>query len=723
MDKKPLIDKVAEYLPQNQVALVDEAYDFALQCHMGQLRQSGEPYLAHPVDTAMTVADLQLDGACVAAALLHDVSEDCGVPLEDIEARFGAEVEGMVEGVTRLDKLSSQALEGEAKKAVEGEAQVENLRKMFVAMAEDIRVVLIKLADRLHNMSTLKALSPEKRQRVAQETMEIYVPLAHRLGMWEIKWQLEDLSFRYLQPEEYREIARLVAVRRKARERYVTQVSRILKEELDKAGVKAEITGRAKSIYSIYTKMQKYAAQGKEFSDIHDLLAVRVLVNEVRDCYSALGVVHSLWRPLPGQFDDHIANPTENMYKSLHTTVMCLDARPLEIQIRTHQMHHVAEYGVAAHWKYKEGAKKDMAFEEKIAWLRQLMEWQREQSGAGFLESIKTDIFKDQVFIYTPQGEIKEMPQGATPLDFAYRIHTELGHKCVGAKVNGRLVSLDYQLRNGDTVEIVTTKADRGPSLDWLNLDLGYVRTHQARERIKQWFRRQERAQNVQRGKELLEKELRRLGIGLSEQESLASLFKYDGVDDFLAAVGCGDVSPRMIAQKITAPEERPQTPPPTAPVEPQISSAVKVMGIGDLLTYIAPCCHPVPGDQIVGFVTRSRGVTIHRKDCPNIVNEDEKERLVKVDWGKAERFYPLSIHIEAWDRVGLLRDVSTLVSEEKVNIISVSSTEHEDGSMSIFLTVGISHIGQLSRLFSRIEGIRGVVNVARSLEGVNPGG
>jgi len=722
VDIEPLIDKVREYLAEDKLAMVEDAYRFALEAHASQRRRSGEPYISHPVETAMIVADLHLDETSLAAALLHDVTEDCNVPFTEIGDRFGPEVSKLVEGVTRLDKISSQLQEGGLDKVVESEAQVESLRKMFVVTAEDIRVVLIKLADRLHNMRTLKALPLEKQQKIAKETMEIYAPLAHRLGIWQIKWQLEDLSFRHLQPDTYHQIAKLIAARRVTRERYIARVSRILREELEKAGIKADVTGRPKSIYSVYTKMERYTAQGKEFSDIHDLLALRVFVDNNPDCYSALGVVHSLWHPIPGHFDDFIANPKQNRYRGLHSTVMCLDARPLEVQIRTHHMHRIAEYGVAAHWKYKEGTKRDIEFEEKITWLRQLMEWQRELSGTAFIESIKTDIFQDQVFVYTPKGEIKELPRGATPLDFAYRIHTNLGHRCIGAKVNGRMVSLDYQLHNGDTVEIMATKSDRGPSLDWLNPELGYVKTHQAREKIRQWFRRQERAENIERGRMILEKELRRLGIGFADRERIAGLFKYEGVDDFLAAIGCGDISAHLIALKITAPDERPQTPSAAAPPKPKTSSPVQVLGAGDLLTHIAPCCQPAPGDEIIGFVTRTRGVTIHRKDCPNVLSEDEKERLVKVTWGKSGLSFPVTIRVEAWDRVGLLRDVTSLASDEKINIAAASLDDQSDETLSVFLTLDISTIGQLGRLFSKLEGVSGVINVTRVSEGEHGG-
>jgi len=719
MNIESLVEKVQEYLPEDKLSLVRDAFAFAQEAHKGQLRLTGDPFITHPFETAMIVADLHLDEVSLAAALLHDVPEDCGVPFDEIQEKFGPDISRLVEGMTRLDKISFQVQEGEIRLGSIADAQVESLRKMFVVTAEDIRVVLIKLADRLHNMRTLKPLAPEKQQRISRETMEIYAPLAHRLGIWQIKWQLEDLAFRYLEPDTYRQIAKLLAARRVTRERYIARVSRILNEELANVGIQVEVTGRPKSIYSVHTKMERYAAQGKEFSDIHDLLALRAFVETESDCYSALGIVHSLWRPIPGSFDDFIANPKENKYQGLHTTVMCLDARPLEVQIRTHRMHRVAEYGVAAHWKYKDGSSKDFAFEEKITWLRQLMEWQRELSGTAFLESIKTDIFRDQVFVYTPKGEIKELPRGATPLDFAYRIHTNVGHRCVGSKVNGRMVSLDYQLRNGDTVEIMATKTERGPSLDWLNPNLGYIKTHHAREKVRQWFRRQEKAENIDRGRSILEKELRRLGLTFADRERLAELFRQDTVEDFLAAVGCGDISPHLIAAKL-APVDRAPTPPhapAVSPTEVEATSAIKVLGAGDLLTHLAPCCQPVPGDQIIGFVTRSRGVTIHRKDCPNVLNEDEKERLVKVSWGKTGLSFPITIRVEAWDRVGLLKDVTALVSDEKINIAGLSTDEPNDDMLSVFLTLDIINIAQLGRLFSKLEAVQGVMNVTRISE------
>jgi len=697
----------AQYLPPEKIALVQDAYKFALKAHQGQVRKSGEPYFEHPLQTALILAELQLDASTLAAALLHDVPENCGIPVAELEAKFGPEVARLVDGTTKLGKLSLTA-----SGVATGGAQAENLRKMLVAMAEDLRVVFIKLADRLHNMRTLNALSPEAQHSIAEETLEIYAPLAHRLGIWELKWQLEDLSFRYLEPQKYRQIANLVAARRARREAFIAQVIQILQGEFERANLRAEISGRPKHIYSIYRKMERYSAQDKDFDDIHDLLALRVLASTVPDCYHALGIIHSLWHPLPAEFDDFIANPKPNGYQALHTTVMCLGTIPLEVQIRTRDMHHIAEYGLAAHWRYKGGEKTDIHFEERIAWLRQLIDWHRELSGAEeFLESVKTDIFIDQVFVYTPKGEIKDLPKGSTPLDFAYRVHTELGHRCIGAKVNGKLVPLNCQLNNGDVIEIVASKAAKAPSRDWLNPHLGYIKTSHAAEKIKQWFRRQERAENIERGRELLDKEMRHLGIKPSEREELVRLFKYDNLDDFLAAIGYGGVSIHQIAVKLSA--QQPQARALPAPPKPP-QSAIRVLGMGDLVTNLARCCHPVPGDKIIGYITRSRGVTIHRQDCYNVIHEDEKERLVGVGWEPTDSLYPVKIRVEAWDRVGLIRDITTLVAEEKVNIAEVSSTHHDDHTVAEFFTLETTGLVQLSRLLKRIEGVKGVVSISR---------
>ncbi len=711
MGVEELMARVGEYLPAERMALVTEAYEYAARMHEGQRRLSNDPYIVHPVATALTLAGLQLDAVSLAAALLHDVPENCDVPLAEIESKFGPEVTRLVGGVTRLGRISWQE-PGEGATRLQ---QAENLRKMLVAMAQDLRVVFIKLADRLHNMSTLFALPEQKRQIIAQDTLEIYTPLAHRLGIWELKWQLEDLSFRELDRKTYDWIAQLLEDRRDERERKVASIIKTLKGEFTRLGIDAEITGRPKHIYSIYHKMQKYSALGKRFDDIHDLLALRMLVDSVTDCYGALGAVHSLWHPIPGEFDDFIANPKPNGYQSLHTAVMYEGRVPLAVQIRTREMHYIAEYGMAAHWRYKQGKTQDMSFEDRITGLRQMIDdWHQELSEAeDFLESVKTDVFIDQVFVFTPKGEIKDMPKGSTALDFAYRVHTEVGHSCVGAKVNGRLVPLNYQLNNGDVVEIITAKRRRGPSSDWLQPHLGYVQTSHARTKIRQWFKKQERADNIERGRELLEKELAHLGLKHIEREELARLCKYDTLDDLLAAIGGGDITTHSIALKLAAQQEPPRTLPAAAPTKP-VASPVTVLGVGDLLTHLARCCRPVPGDKIIGYVTRSRGVTIHRQDCYNVVYEDEKERLIPVQWHINDTVYPVHIQVEAWDRVGLIRDITTVVAEEKVNIEGANVTNHDDHTITLYFTLETTGLAQLSRLMVKIEGVRGVLGVAR---------
>jgi len=712
MEVTQFMEKVREYLPAERMSVLEQAYEFALKAHQGQLRQSGEPYLQHPLETASILADLRLDTSSLAAALLHDVPEDCGIPLSEIEARFGAEIAKLVDGVTKLGKISWQAGVSDNK------SYTESLRKMLVAMAEDIRVVFIKLADRLHNMRTLGALPISKQHAIAQETLELYAPLAHRLGIWELKWQLDDLSFFYLKPAKYRHIEHLVAKRQAEREALIARAIQTLAKELEKAALKAEIAGRPKNIYSIYCKMGKYASQGKDFNDIGDILALRVLVDEVEDCYHALGLIHNLWHPLSAEFNDYIANPKENGYQSLHTTVMSFGTTPLEIQIRTWEMHRAAEYGVATHWYYKEGVKpQDVQFDQKIAWLCQIIEWHKELGQTSeFLRSVKTDIFNDQTFVYTPKGEIKDLPVGSTPLDFAYRIHTDLGHRCIGAKVNGRLVPLAYQLHNGDTVEIISAKRNKGPSRDWLNPYLGYIKTSRAREKIRQWFKKQERPENIARGKEALDKELHRLGVSLSSREEIAHMFKYESVDEFYVALGCGEISINQIALKLAVQREKPRSPEGTSTASLS-SSGIQVLGVGELLTRLAYCCHPLPGDQIIGYITRTRGVTVHRRDCPNIIHEDEKERLIPVDWGHVGQLYPVTIHIDAWDRMGLLRDISTLIAGDRMNITMVNSSDHDDHTTSISLTVETKSITQLSQLLSKLEGINGITSVTRVME------
>ncbi len=713
-----LLSKVKGYLPPEKLDFVQRAYEFASRAHEGQIRLSGGPYIEHPLQTAMILADLELDASALAAALLHDVTENCDIPGSEIEAEFGPEVAKLVEATTKLGKLSRQASE---EATTTDKDQAENLRKLLVAMAEDLRVVFIKLADRLHNMKTLYALPPEKQQSISRETLEIYAPLAHRLGIWELKWQLEDECFHYLEPESYKKIKEDVEEKRDEREAHIAEVTDRLSRELASAGIGAEVTGRPKHFYSIHQKMKRYATIGKDFDDIYDLLALRVLVESIRDCYSALGIVHTLWHPIREQFDDYIANPKPNGYQSLHTTVMLTGTRTLEIQIRTKQMHWESERGKAVvHWMYKEKDKRDTGFEDRVSWLRQLIEWHRELSGAEeFLESVRTDVFSDQVFVYTPKGEIKDLRAGATPLDFAYQVHTDIGHRCIGAKVNGRLVPLNYQLRNGDVVQIMTGKGDRGPSRDWLNPNLGYVQTSHAKEKIRQWFKKRERTENVERGQELLEKLMRQLGIKFSEREHLAELFKYENLEEFYNAIGFGGITSHQIATRLAAvEEEEPEVEEVEAPLK-RVTSTVKVLGAGDMLTQLARCCNPVPGDAIIGYITRSRGVTVHRQDCANVLNEEEKERMVAVEWGEANVLYPVKVRVDAWDRVGLMRDITTMVAEEKVNIVAASLVNGEDQTISVFLTLEIGDLAQLSRLLAKVEGIRSVTGAARVAEGV----
>jgi guanosine-3',5'-bis(diphosphate) 3'-pyrophosphohydrolase len=709
MDANLLLEKARQYLPPDKIALVEEAYKFASKAHEGQKRESGDPYLEHPLETAMTLADQQLDASTLAAALLHDVNEDCGIPFSEIEDKFGPEVRRLVEGTTKLSKLNLQSTVTDRENS-----QAENLRKMLIAMAEDLRVVFIKLADRLHNMRTLAPLSPEKRKSISRETLEIYAPLAHRLGIWEVKWQLEDLSFRYLEPDKYQQIARLVAAGRKEREDFIAGTTKRLEQELAKVNIKAKVFGRPKHIYSIYNKINKYAAQGKDFGDIHDLFALRVVVDTIPDCYKALGVIHNLWHPIPEEFNDYIANAKTNGYQSLHTTVLSNGTTPLEIQIRTYEMHRIAGYGIAAHWRYKEGGKADEHFEDKISWLRQLIEGQGEMDSEQFMEALKTDFFSDQVFVYSPKGEIKALPKGATPLDFAYRIHTTLGHRCIGTKVNGKLVHLNHELKNGDIVEIMVTKADRGPSLDWLNPDMGYVKTSHARGKIKQWFKKQARALNMERGQQLLDREVRKSGISLPNNEEVAQLFNCESHDDFLASIGSGVINAHQLTLKLAGESEPPPVITRVLPSEKPNILGIQVLGVGDLLTRLGACCNPLPGDDIIGFITRSQGITVHRKDCTNIVSLKEKERLIGVQWGKVHEVYPVNIEIDAWNRVGVLRDITAIIAEENINIASVKIEERGDTSLMSFI-LDVGDMAQLNRLLSKVRSVRGVISAIRS--------
>jgi GTP diphosphokinase / guanosine-3',5'-bis(diphosphate) 3'-diphosphatase len=703
--------RIADHLAPPDREVVQRAYARAIEAHVGQHRVSGEDFVEHPIYVARILADLGLDAQTLAAALLHDTVEDTEMTVEEVEAEFGPGVAHLVEGATKLTRIEFRT---------DQQLHAENIRRMLLAIADDIRVVLIKLADRLHNMRTLEALPEPRRRRISRETLDIYAPLAHRLGMGQIKWELEDLAFRNLDPERFHEIVGRVNGKRTDRERLVVDLGEILARELDKIDIQAVITGRPKHIYSIWQKMQR---DHKDFTQIYDLLAVRVLVDSVKDCYGVLGVVHSLWKPVPGRFKDYIAMQKSNGYQSLHTTVISHTGEPIEVQIRTHEMHRLADFGVAAHWAYKEGTG-DPRFNQKPSWLRLLMEWQKEVTDAeSFVDAVKVDIFQDEVFVFSPRGDVLNLPAGSTPVDFAYRIHTEVGHRCIGAKVNGRMVPLDRELGNGEIVEILTTKGPHGPSRDWLN----FVKSASARERIRKWFKSQRREENVAKGRDLLEKELHRmhrLALGQlpdGKLEEMAAHYKYGGAEDFLAAIGYGDVSPHSVVMRmaLTRGDEGDELR--AIPLIPQVRPTPRVLVRGErgILTRVAPCCQPVPGDAITGFTTRGKGVSVHRMDCVNAVNSPDSDRLVPVDWDmEASQLYPVSIKVEAWDRTGLLRDIATVVAEQRVNMSAASVHVYDDKTAVVSATVEIDSLSQLSRLLEKLEQVRDVHTVAREAPG-----
>jgi GTP diphosphokinase / guanosine-3',5'-bis(diphosphate) 3'-diphosphatase len=708
--ERKLEQELLAHHPGADIPTVRRAFEFAVEAHALQQRASGEPYVTHPLAVAHTLAELGLDHATIAAALLHDIPEDTDYSLHDIEERFGDEVTRLVDGVTKLGKFGARSHE---------EQQAENIRKMLLAMAEDIRVVLIKLADRLHNMRTIAALAPAKQQRIARQTAEIYAPLAERLGVWQIKWELEDLSFKVLEPQQYRLLANQLESRRRSREGYVRRAMTVLRRALEEHQIKADLSGRPKHIYSIWKKMERKSA---DLAEIYDVNAIRVLVEDKNDCYAALGVVHALWRPIPGQFDDYIAMPKQNGYQSLHTAVVAVDGKPLEVQIRTQAMHRISEVGVAAHWRYKDSSTRaDREYDAKLAWIRQLMDWQREVSDATeFVEGLKLDIFQDQVFVFTPRGDVKDLPAGATPLDFAYRIHTDVGHSCIGAKINNRLVPLDYKLRNGDIVEIVTTRAAHGPSRDWLNI----VQTGHAKEKIRQWFKRQQRDENIVHGRESLDRELRRLArlslekLGSERIAEVAEQYKFASVDDFFAAVGYGAISAQSVVSRMEVADDTNQTVlPQIAPPAPVRTGGVRVKGVGDLMTRFARCCHAIPGDPIVGYVTRGRGVTVHLPTCTTVVNEKDVGRLIEVEWeGQVTQTYPISIRVEAYDRTGLLSEITNVVAENKVNIVAANVRVNSDQTATVQATLQVSSVAQLARVLSRIGQLKDVYSVQRDL-------
>jgi RelA/SpoT family (p)ppGpp synthetase len=715
-DPQPLT-WAAEKFSGSDLELVQRAYEQAVFAHDGQMRASGEPYVIHCVEVARMLADLGLDHHAVAAGLLHDVVEDTDWTVDDIRQNFDGEVARLVDGVTKLAYIDTMSKMGS--RDIEAQ-EAESLRKMFLAMVDDVRVVLIKLADRLHNMRTLTSLSEERRVRIARETLEIYAPLANRLGIWQMKWELEDFGLRHYDPQTYREIAELLAEKRVERETYIQKVISELQARLRLEGIAADVKGRPKHIYSIYRKMRR---KDVEFDQIYDVRGIRIMVDSVQDCYAALGVVHSLWKPIPGQFDDFIATPKDNMYQSLHTAVVGPAGKTIEAQIRSREMHRRAELGIAAHWRYKEGAKRDQAFENKVAWLRSLMDWRSDVEDAReFVDTLKSDVLEDRVYVFTPKGQVLDLPAGSTPIDFAYYIHTEVGHRCRGARVNGRLVQLTYKLQNGDQVEIITAKRG-GPSRDWMNPHLGYSGSARSRQKIRRWFRDQNREENIAFGKEQLRRELKRLNLaGDIRYQEVAALFDYNDVDDLFAAIGFWDLNSQRVAARViqslrteevfAEEEEEPVA------VTPE---GIRVKGVGDLYTQLAQCCKPSPDDPgpIVGYVTRGRGVTIHKWDCPNILirtNKDEVERLIEVDWGTArKRIYPVVIKVRAWDRDGLLRDIATVVAEEGVNMRKVNSVAVQKTNLAnLTATLEITAFSQLISILDKVERLPNVIEVTR---------
>lgn len=721
-----LIDRLRTPLSPIEMQLLLKAYIVASYAHRNQTRQSGEAYVFHPIEVTAILAEMSMDVDTLAAGLLHDVAEDTDYSIDYIQSQFGKTISVMVDGVTKLKRINqlSNVRQGVA------DQKAESLRKMFLAMVEDVRVVLIKLADRLHNMRTLESQPDHKKRRIARETLEIFAPLANRLGIAQIKWELEDMSFRYLEPAKYKQLARAMDQKRTEREAWIEEVKEKLIAELAASGIKAEITGRPKHIYSIWRKMQR-----KEigFEQIYDVHGFRVLVDSEADCYAALGIVHALWRPIPGEFDDYIANPKDNMYRSLHTAVLSrTKGRPMEVQIRTHEMHQVSEYGIAAHWRYKEQTKHDRQFEDNIAWLRQLMEWRQDVTDADeFVDGMKTDVFNDRVYVFTPQGDVIDLPAGSTAIDFAYAIHTELGHRCRGANVDGRLMPLDYKLKNGEQVSVIAAKRG-GPTRDWLNPNLEYVATQRARSKIRAWLKRQNRDDNIRQGKQVLDKELRRLSISQS-LESIAELFSFEETDDFLAAIGYGEVNSQHIAQRLLEHERKekeeaqlakgiiPNRSTRARQGDPRSTPGVHVQGLEGVMTQPGRCCSPIPGDTIIGYTTIGRGVTIHRRDCPNIVSKirsGRNNRMIEVQWSSDENeFFKVNIHVQAYDRPNLLRDFTLLVAEERINLPHVEAvTGNQDNMAIINATLEISDVRQLTRILTKIDRMPNVIETRRKI-------
>ena len=724
-DLESLLHSLVDIKP-NEQDLIAAAYQRAEAAHAGQKRKSGEPYFTHCVAVASILAEMKMDAETIAAGLLHDVAEDTDMTIESVHSEFGATIARLVDGVTKLKNLPLKNVSSisDSRRSSTVNREMEYIRKILLTMGDDIRVVLVKLADRLHNMRTLGYLPQRKQKSVAQETIDIFAPLANRLGIWQMKWELEDLSFRYLNPEAYRSIAKALDERQPDREQYVARIKEKLTRELNASNItQVKISARPKHIYSIYSKMTQ---KGLPLEQIYDIRGLRVLVNTLGECYLALGIVHNLWRPIPGEFDDYIANPKDNFYRSLHTAVHDNEGKTVEVQIRTWEMHEDAEYGIAAHWRYKEvGHQHDKAFEQRVAFLRRLMEFGPEVNDASqFVDTVKLEVFQDRVYSVTPNGDIIDLPAGATPIDFAYHIHTDIGNRCRGAKVNGRLVPLNYKLKMGDQVEILTSKRG-GPSMDWLNLDLDYAVTSRARSKIRHWLRKQNRDKHITMGREALERELKRLGVlDKITFDSVAGLLNFDKLDDFLAAIGAGDVTGSQITNRVLEEERRksaetvneedllkPRSRPPGA----NTAKGISIMGADGLLVNLARCCSPMPGDDIIGYITRGRGVTAHRADCPNIQAMRETERLIDVSWGPIddEQRYIVPVEVVAYDREGLLREISTIIADQKVNIasIEVSTRQH---IATLFFQLEIASNQQLTRILSQIDCVPSVVEARR---------